>query len=99
MHRLLLVAAFVPSIARAQEPSGVEEEAPLAGFHNGLFYLRDRTDVFRLYVMGRVHVDAIGWLGPGVTSLGPDSGLKTTFQLRRARPEIGGEFFQDWQWL
>jgi hypothetical protein len=75
------------------------EEQPLAGFHNGLFYLRDRTDVFRLYVMGRVHVDAIGWLGPGVTSLGPDSALKTSVQLRRARPEIGGEFFQDWQWL
>jgi hypothetical protein len=74
-------------------------EPPLAGFHNGLFFLRDRTDVFRLYVMGRVHVDATGWLGPGVTSLGPDSALKTSIQLRRARPEIGGEFFQDWQWL
>jgi hypothetical protein len=76
-----------------------KEEPPLAGFHNGLFFLRDRSDVFRLYVMGRVHVDAISWLGPGVGSLGPDSALKTTFQLRRARPEIGGEFFQDWQWL
>jgi phosphate-selective porin OprO and OprP len=103
LGRTLLAAVMVvvPRLAQAQEPAP-EPPAPepsLAGFHNGLFYLRDRSDVFRLYVMGRVHVDAIGWLGPGVTSLGPDSALKTTIQLRRARPEIGGEFFQDWQWL
>jgi hypothetical protein len=48
--------------------------------------------------MGRVHVDGVMWLGPGISSLGPDSALKTTWQLRRARPELAGEFFQDWQW-
>lgn len=86
-----------PSITPFATPTAAEP--PLAGFHNGLFFLRDPTDVFRLYVMGRVHVDGITWLGPGVTSLGPDGALKTTLQLRRARPEIGGEFFNDWRWL
>lgn len=72
--------------------------APLAGYHNGLFFLRDEADIFRLYVQGRVHVDALTWLGPGVGSLGPDSALKSTLTLRRARLEIAGEFFHDWQW-
>jgi hypothetical protein len=71
----------------------------LAGFHNGTFFLRDKDDIFRLYVQGRVHVDGITYLGPGIAKLGPDSALKTSLQLRRARPEIGGEFFQHWQWL
>jgi len=70
----------------------------LAGFHNDLFYLRDKADVFRLYVQGRVHVDAVGWLGPGVSSLSESNALKPTFFLRRVRPEIGGEFFSNWQW-
>ncbi len=85
---LLLIA---PAAFAAEEP-------PLAAFHNGLFYVRDKTDTFRLYVQGRVHVDAIGWLGPGLTSGDPSTTLKPTFFLRRARPEIGGEFFHDWQW-
>lgn len=72
--------------------------APVSGFHNGLFYLRDHKDVFRLYVMGRVHVDGVSFYGPGISQLGPDSALKTTLQLRRARPELAGEFFNDWQW-
>jgi hypothetical protein len=48
--------------------------------------------------MGRVHVDALTYLGPGVAKLGPENALKTTFQLRRARPELAGEFFRHWQW-
>jgi phosphate-selective porin OprO and OprP len=73
-------------------------EPPLAGWHQGLFYLRDESDTFRLYVQGRVHTDGVTWFGPGVGSLGPSYALKTTFYLRRARPEIAGEFFHDWQW-
>jgi hypothetical protein len=90
-----------PALAEPAPPSNPapSERPPLAGFHNGLFFLRDESDVFRLYVMGRVHVDGIAWFGPGITSLGPDSALKTTLQIRRARPELAGEFFQDWQWL
>ena len=79
---------------RCREP----REPPLAGFHNGLFYLRDKSDVFRLYVEGRVHVDGVAWLGPGVTSLDPGNALKPTFFLRRVRPELAGELFSYWQW-
>src|ERR1700690_3260769 len=68
----------------------VEQEPPLAGFHNGLFYLRDKEDVFRLYVQGHVHIDADAWLGPGVDWLDASNALRPTFFLRRARPEIGG---------
>jgi hypothetical protein len=81
-----------------EPPPPPAEPPPLAGFHNGLFYLRDRSDVFRLYVMGRVHADAITFLGPGISNLPPDSALKSSLQLRRVRPEIAGEFFHDWQW-
>lgn len=80
----------------AAAPADVE--APLAGFHNGLFYLRSRDDVFRFYVQGRVHVDGAAAFGPGVGSLPPDQAIKPGFTLRRARLEIGGEFFQLWQW-
>jgi hypothetical protein len=103
-----LVATFAPGTAGADElprpaPPPVDApnaaaEHPLAGYYNGLFYLRDRADAFRLYVQGRVHVDALGWVGPGVGSLGADSALKSTLYLRRARAEIGGEFFEQWQW-
>ncbi len=97
-----------PSLARAQAAPGsvaivdqgsrIQDAPPLAGYHNGLFYLRDSADVFRLYIQGRVHVDALTWLAPGVASLPADSGLKSTLTLRRARLEIAGEFFHDWQW-
>ena len=109
--RSLVLAAFVlfaADVARADElppytppppAQPTAPEPPLGGFHNGTFFLRDHADNFRLYVQGRVHADLLGWIGPGVPSLGPDSALKTTFQLRRARAEIGGEFLQgEWQW-
>jgi hypothetical protein len=69
-----------------------------AGYHNGNFFLRDKSDVFRLYVMGRVHADWLDQLGPGVTSLPSGSGVEDGFFLRRARLELAGEFFERWQW-
>jgi phosphate-selective porin len=65
---------------------------PLAGWHNGVFYLRDHSDDFRLYLQGRAQIDFYSFAGPGV----PDTGLKPTLFLRRVRPEIGGEFFKSW---
>jgi hypothetical protein len=85
------------SLPPAPSPPAVSEP-PLAGWHDGLFYIRDREDIFRLYVQGRVHVDGVAWIGPGVGSLGPDVALRPTLFLRRARPELAGEFFHDWQW-
>lgn len=74
------------------------EGAP-AGYHNGTFYIRSRDDVFRLYILGRVHVDWVGQFGPGVSQVAPGNGLTNGFYLRRARLELGGEFFQTWQWF
>jgi phosphate-selective porin len=65
---------------------------PLAGWHNGVFYLRDKTDNFRLYLQGRAQVDFYSYAGAGVA----DTTLKPTLFLRRIRPEIGGELFKSW---
>lgn len=65
---------------------------PMAGWHNGLFYLRDTSDNFRLYLQGRAQIDFYSYAGPGVA----DTALKPTIFLRRIRPEITGEFFHSW---
>jgi phosphate-selective porin len=67
---------------------------PLAGYHGGLFYLRNRTDYFRLFLRGRLHLDAYNYLGPGVGH----TDLKSTLLVRRARMELGGEILGHWQW-
>ncbi|MET0792317.1 MAG: porin, partial [Polyangiaceae bacterium] len=69
-----------------------EDGNPLAGWHNGVFYLRDTTDNYRLYVQGRAQVDFYSYAGAGVA----DTALKPTLFLRRIRPEIGGELFKRW---
>ena len=68
-----------------------------SGYHNGTFFLRDKSDIFRLYVMGRAHVDWLDEIGAGVTSLPPGSGVTDGFFLRRARLELAGEFYERWQ--
>jgi hypothetical protein len=78
-------------------PPVIEEatERPLAGYHGGVFYLRDPHDNFRLYLQGRAQIDTYTYFGPGVS----DSSLKPTFLLRRIRPELSGEFLKQWQWM
>ncbi len=74
-------------------------EAPRsAGYHNGSFYVRSQDDVFRLYILARVHADWLGQFGPGTSSIPSGSGITNGFYLRRARLELAGEFFQTWQW-
>jgi len=73
-------------------------EAWHSGYHNGNFYVRSSDDVFRLYVQGRVHVDYYEAFGPGLDELPPGGAPAHGFTLRRARLELGGEFFQRWQW-
>jgi hypothetical protein len=72
--------------------------APLSGWHDGVFYLRDVNDNFRLYVQGRVHVDFLSYFGAGLGNLPPDVALKNGFTLRRVRTELSGELFKRWQW-
>jgi phosphate-selective porin len=69
-----------------------------AGYHNGTFFVRDKTDSFRLYLQGRVHADWLDQFAPGASSLPPGKGITNGFYLRRARVETGGEFFKEWQW-
>ena len=73
-------------------------EAWHSGYHNGNFYIRSSDDIFRVYVMGRVHVDYFQAFGPGLNELAPGSAPAHGFELRRARLELAGEFFQRWQW-
>jgi hypothetical protein len=98
----LTADALISREARAQEPAPVaanEGEPSLAGWHEGLFYLHDREDYFRLYVQGRVHVDSLSYFGPGVRNLPADQALKSSFSLRRARLELSGELLQNkFQW-
>gem|GEM_PF-401911 len=60
---------------------------PLAGFHNGLFYMRDPDDNFHLFIQGRMQLDFYGYAGPGVG----DTNLKPTLFVRRIRPEVTGD--------
>jgi phosphate-selective porin len=70
---------------------------PMAGWHNGVFYLRDTSDNFRLYLQGRAQIDFYSFAGPGVSDVPlSTANLKPTLLLRRIRPEIGGEFFHSW---
>lgn len=68
---------------------------PLAGYHNGLFFLRDHHDNFHLYVQGRGQVDFYSYAGAGVS----DTPLKPTLFLRRVRPEVTGEFLGRWRFM
>ena len=108
---VLILLSLCPRIAQAQaealppatpppEPSAEPppERVETSGYHNGTFFVRDRTDTFRLYLQGRVHVDWLDSFGPGASAQPPGSGLATGFYIRRARLEIGGELFRQWQW-
>ncbi len=85
-----------PAVAYELQPA--PPEAWHSGYHNGNFYIRSSDDVFRLYVMGRVHVDYYDAFGPGLNELAPGAAPAHGFELRRARLELAGEFFQQWQW-
>lgn len=81
--------------ARTDDSPSAADGHPLAGYHNGLFYLRDHHDNFHLYIQGRSQIDFYGYLGPGV----PATALKPTLFLRRLRPEITGELLGRWRFM
>jgi hypothetical protein len=68
---------------------------PLAGFHNGLFFLRDYNDNFVLFPQGRAQIDTYTYFGSGVG----DTTLKPTMFLRRVRPELTGEIMHHWWFM
>lgn len=81
--------------AHVESPALADDGAPLAGYHDGLFFLRARRDDFRLYVQGRSQLDFYSYFGPGVV----DAGLKPTLFVRRIRPELSGEFLGRWRFM
>ena len=95
----LVVAAllFAPP-ASAQQPPEQGPDPSTSGYHNGSFYIRSADDIFRLYVQGRVHVDYYDAFASNLGSLPLGQAPSQGFELRRARLELAGEFFQTWQW-
>jgi len=79
-------------------PVGPSDGSPQAGRYGEYCYLRDANDQFRLYVGGRAHIDAYLPFGPGVSSSSAGTGLEPTVFIRRACPELSGEFLGHWQW-
>src|SRR5450432_3511330 len=51
--------SFQPPPVDSSAPAAPASSLPLAGWHDGIFYLRDSDDNFRLYVQGRIHADGI----------------------------------------
>lgn len=84
------------SEAKDEEKEKEKKHQPLAGYHNGLFFLRDQSDNFRLYIQGRGQVDAYGYFGAGVDKL---QSLKPTVFLRRIRPEVTGEIYKNFVFM
>ncbi len=72
--------------------------APLAGYGDGKFFLRDANDTFLLLPSGRLQIDTYGFAGKGV----PDyqrsngTGLKADVALKRARVEMSGRILKRW---
>lgn len=81
--------------ARIDNSPSAHDGHPLAGYHNGLFFLRDHHDNFHLYIQGRSQIDFYSFLGGGV----PQTTLKPTLFIRRVRPEITGEFLGHWRFM
>ncbi len=94
--------SLAPAPAEAVAPPAVAAEhaaeKPTAGWHQGLFFLRDRTDNFRLYLQGRLNLDGYAPFGPGVSDLAAGSGLQPTLFIRRVRTEVSGELLKVFQY-
>ncbi|MDB5218904.1 MAG: hypothetical protein JWO86_6831 [Myxococcaceae bacterium] len=85
-----------PGQGASVDESGVGTDLhPMAGYHNGLFYLRDANDNFHLFVNGRAHIDFYSYAGGGV----PETALKPTLFFRRVRPEITGDFLHHFNFM
>lgn len=79
----------------APNPLAARDNKPLAGYHGGTFFLRDRFDNFRFYPGFAVHLDSLNYFGKGVS----DTELKSTIQARRIRLSFAGEILNTWQFL
>jgi hypothetical protein len=91
---------LAPPLLSSNPPAFAARDGyPLAGRVSEYFYLRDANDDFRIYFGGRAQADAYLPFGAGVSSAAAGAGLAPTFFVRRARPELAGEFLGHWQWM
>ena len=70
---------------------------PPAGIKDGLIYLREQDDVFRLYPHAQLDLDAHSFFGVGTDTLTAQQAgvdLSTRFFLRHARFGLAGEIIQ-----
>ena len=74
---------------------------PLAGYHQGHFYLRDPEDRFRFFPGALLQIDGRAAIGRGVTELDGPLGepLRPRVSVRRAQPMIGGQIGSDVSFL
>ncbi len=77
--------AAAPTLQPVPDASLAKDGNPLAGYRDGLFYLRDSNDDYRLYVQSRAHIDFYSYAGPGVS----DTTLKPTVFLREQGGALG----------
>ena len=101
MRILYTAMALLVCTAASAQPAPVEPPpapAPLAGYANGSFFLRDPHDWFVLFPKGRLQVDWYNFLNRGDAPAGvtPNSSAdprpKDTLFVRRARVELQGTF-------
>ena len=95
---LLCMLLATPALAEAPAAASGAATAPLAGYANGSFFLRDPHDWFVLFPKGRLQVDWYNFLNRGDVPAGvtPNSSAdlrpKDTLFVRRARVELQGTF-------
>ncbi|AKU97091.1 hypothetical protein AKJ09_03755 [Labilithrix luteola] len=87
--------ATAPGAVKVDNSPVGDDSHPLAGYHNGIFYLRDPHDNFNLFVQGRAQIDFYSYAGSGVSN----TALKPTLFLRRIRPEITGDFLGHFRFM
>ena len=94
---VLVVSLLFSATARAEEPppwSLGHDGNPLAGYHRGVFYLRDASDSFRLYPSAMLLVDGQAWMGKNTatTQFAPRT------VVRAARVGLGGQVLGSIGW-
>lgn len=95
---LFALAVTLAGSAHAEPPPEnaalARDGLPLAGYRGGKFFLRDRSDNFRLYPSGLLLLDADAWAGAGVSRLA-GSRLQPQLFVRSARLGVAGQVLDD----
>lgn len=64
-------------------------DPPLAGSHEGVFYVRSANDDFRLHLQGRVHADFLSFFGPALRAAPTDAFVSTIVFADALRVQVG----------